>query len=378
MQQSNFPIIVVGAGFFGSVIAERIASQKNEKVLVVEKRSHIGGNCFSAIDSETGIEVHKYGSHIFHTDNIKVWNYISGFMSLNSYRHHVLTVYKNNVYQMPINLDTINRFYQKSLKPYEVAQFIRDEIKQFNGTSKPQNLEEKAISLIGKPLYDAFIKGYTHKQWEVDPLELPPDIITRLPIRQNYKAEYFDDPIQGIPLSGYSGVFQKLLSHKNITVLLNTDYDDIKENIPKTAHVVYTGPIDRFFNYRFGELGWRSIDLEREIIDVDDFQGTAVMNYADFEVPYTRIHEFKHYHPERKYKPGKTVISKEYSRKCKRGDEPYYPINTKEDKEKLEKYKSIKVENVYFGGRLGSYQYLDMDDVIAAALNFYEATFNKL
>jgi UDP-galactopyranose mutase len=378
MQPSDFLFIVVGAGVYGSIVAERIASQKNEKVLVVEKRNHIGGNCFSEIDAETGIEVHKYGSHIFHTDNMKVWEYISRFMSLNSYRHHVLTVYKNVVYQMPINLDTINRFYQKSLKPYEVAQFIRDEIKQFNSTSKPQNLEEKAISLIGKPLYDAFIKGYTHKQWEVDPVKLPPDIITRLPIRLNYKSEYFDDPIQGIPLSGYSGVFQKLLSHKNITVLLNTDYDDIKENIPKTAHVVYTGPIDRFFNYRFGELGWRSIDLEREIIDVDDFQGTAVMNYADFEVPYTRIHEFKHYHPERKYKPGKTVISKEYSRKCKRGDEPYYPINTMEDKEKLEKYKSIKVENVYFGGRLGSYQYLDMDDAIAAALNFYEATFNKL
>jgi UDP-galactopyranose mutase len=374
----EFKYIIVGSGFFGSAIAECIASQKKEKVLIIDKRSHIGGNCFSEIDDETGIEIHKYGSHIFHTDNMKVWEYISGFMSLNSYRHHVLTIYKNVVYQMPINLDTINRFYQKSLKPCEVAQFIQDEIKQCNISSNPLNLEEKAISLIGKPLYDAFIKGYTYKQWEIDPAKLPPEIITRLPIRTNYKSEYFDDPIQGIPLAGYSNVFQKLLNHKNITVQLNTDYDEIKAYIPKTAHVIYTGPIDLFFNYRFGELGWRSINLERDIVDVDDFQGTSVMNYADLEVPYTRIHEFKHYHPERNYKPGKTVISREYSRNCIRGDEPYYPINTKEDKDKLEKYKSIKIENVYFGGRLGSYQYLDMDDAIANALNFYETTIKNL
>jgi UDP-galactopyranose mutase len=315
----TYKYIIIGSGFFGSVIAECIASQKNEKVLVVEKRSHVGGNCFSETDMETGIEVHKYGSHIFHTDNMKVWEYISRFMSLNSYRHHVFTIHKDKVYQMPINLDTINRFYNKSLKPYEAAQFIRNEVKQSNKTTNPQNLEEKAISLIGRPLYDAFIKGYTKKQWEIDPQKLPPDIITRLPIRFNYKSEYFDDPVQGIPLEGYNIVFNKLLCNKNITVQLNTDYDEIKEYVPKTSVVIYTGPIDRFFNYKFGELGWRSIDLEKEIIDVDDFQGTAVMNYADAEIPYTRLHEFKHYHPERKYVSGKTVIMKEYSRKYMRG-----------------------------------------------------------
>ncbi|MCK4796235.1 MAG: NAD(P)-binding protein, partial [Spirochaetes bacterium] len=286
MHLSNYKYIIIGSGFFGSVVAERIASQKHEKVLIIEKRNHIGGNSYSEIDKDTGIEVHKYGSHIFHTKSQKVWDYISNFMKLNNYRHKVLTVYKNKIYQMPINLSTINNFYNINLGSYEVSDFIKNEIDKEN-IKKPGNLEEKAISLIGRPLYEAFIKGYTKKQWETDPKKLPSDTITRLPFRSDYNSDYFDDFIQGIPIEGYTDIFKKILNHKNIELLLNTDYFIVREKIPKNSIVIYTGPIDRFFNYKYGELGWRTLDFESEIIDVDDYQGTAVMNYAEQDMKYT-------------------------------------------------------------------------------------------
>jgi len=373
----NKKYIIVGAGFFGAIIAERIATQKQEKILIIDKRNHIGGNCYSEVETETGIEVHKYGSHIFHTDNMKVWDYISKFMPLNNYRHHVFTTFQNNVYQMPINLFTINHFYGKNLKPFEVQEFIQKEIEK-EGIAAPQNLEEKAISLIGRPLYEAFIKGYTIKQWETDPKRLPADIITRLPFRLDYNSEYFNDPIQGIPVDGYTRVFEKILDHTNIDVQLNTDYFAIKNQVPKDAYVVFTGPIDQFFNYRFGRLGWRTVDFQKEIHDVRDYQGTSVMNYADSSVPFTRIHEFRHFHPERNYSREKTVTFKEFSRFSREGDEPYYPVNTKENLEKLALYKALEVKNVFFGGRLGSYKYYDMDDAIESALVFFEKEILKL
>lgn len=373
----KFKYYIIGAGFFGSVLAERIASQKKEKVLIIDKRNHIGGNCYSEFDKETGIEAHKYGSHIFHTDNMKVWGYMSNFMPLNHYRHHVLTKYQNHVYQMPINLSTINRFYNLNLKPYEVKSFMENEIRKEN-IKDPQNLEEKAISLIGKPLYEAFIKGYTLKQWETDPKKLPADIITRIPVRFNYNSEYFDDPIQGLPIEGYESIFTKLLCNENIEIKLNTDFFDIKDKIPKSSYVIYTGPIDKFFSYKYGKLGWRTIDFKREVVEMDDFQGTPVMNYADETIPYTRIHEFKHLHPERTYTFGKTIIDREYSRFSKENDEPYYPINTREDKERLEQYQTEKIENIFFGGRLGTYKYYDMDDVMESALNFFENVIKKI
>lgn len=365
--------LVVGSGFFGSVIAERIARDKNEKVLVIDKRPHIGGNSHSEIDNETGIECHTYGSHIFHASNEKVWRYINRFCTFNSYRHKVLTRYKSKIYQMPINLHTINAFYEKNLCPGEAENFMKSEIAR-EGIRNPVNLEEKAISLIGRPLYEALIKGYTTKQWDTDPKKLPANIITRLPVRYNYKSDYFDDPWQGIPSEGYHAIFKKMLADPNIEVHLGTDFFDVRRLIPGTCKIIYTGPIDRFFDFKFGKLGWRTLTFEKSTYHLGDYQGTAVMNYAEVSAPYTRIHEFRHYHEERKYPDDKTIIFREYSKGSGKDDEPYYPINTDEDKMILERYQNEceKNKNVIFGGRLGMYKYLDMDQTIAQALETYE------
>lgn len=373
----EYRFLVVGTGFFGSVTAERIAAVKNERVLVIDRRGHIGGNCFSYRDPATGIECHQYGTHIFHTDRRDTFEYIRRFMTLNNYRHRVLTRYKDSVYQMPINLDTINRFYCVDLDPAGARKFLAKEIAKSN-IAKPENLEQKAISLVGRPLYEAFIRGYTAKQWGTDPKNLPADIITRLPFRMDYNSEYYDDPIQGVPEEGYGAVFRSLLSHKNITVALNTDYFDIKKNLPKQIVTVYTGPIDRFFNYKHGPLGWRTLDLENETVEEEDFQGTSVMNYVEESVPYTRIHEFKHLHPEKVSTTAKTIICREYPEAAGTGDEPYYPVAGTQDRKLLEQYRSETLENVYIRGRLGSYRYLDMDDTITEALAFFEKTLRKL
>ncbi len=369
----EYKYLVVGAGFFGSVIAERIANKLNEKVLVIDKRSHFGGNSYSYKDEKTNIEIHKYGSHIFHTSNKEVWDYLSRFTKFNDYRHRVYTVYKDRVYTMPINLDTINSFYQKNFSPEEAFEYVKKEIKE-NYTESPKNLEEKAINLIGKDLYKAFIYGYTKKQWATDPKNLPANIITRLPVRYNYNNRYFKDKYEGLPVDGYGKLFEKILSHKNIVLKLETDFFDIKEELSSCIKVIYTGPIDRYFNYRYGVLGWRTIDLDIERVPVDDYQGTSVMNYAEAEVPFTRIHEFKHYHPEREQAKHETVILKEYSRAAGTNDDPYYPINTQNDKEMYAKYlaDSKNEKNVIFGGRLGLYKYLDMHQVISMALNVFK------
>lgn len=370
MELKGIKYIVVGCGFWGSVIAERIASVLNEKVVVIDKRNHIGGNSYSAIDEETGIECHLYGTHIFHTKSDRVWKYINNFTEFTNYQHKVLTQYCDRVYSMPINLGTINSYYNINLKPHEVADFIEDERKR-SGISNPRNLEEKAISFIGKPLYEAFIKGYTIKQWETDPKELPESIINRLPVRYNYNANYFNDPHQGLPKDGYFKLFENLLNNRNIMVKYNTDYYDIKNFIPNDAMIIFSGAVDRFFDYKHGRLSWRTLSFEKELHGIEDYQGTAVMNYANIEIPYTRIHEFKHLHPERNcFKNTKTVIYKEYSRMADAKDDPYYPINTAENNKIYAKYKSEinKLKNVIIGGRLGSYRYWDMDNAIEDAL----------
>ena len=374
MRFQGVKYIIVGSGFFGSVIAERIANDLNEKVLVIEKRNHIGGNCFSEINPETGIEVHEYGSHIFHTSSTKVWKYINQFTEFNNYRHKVLSFYKDRIYFMPINLKTINDFYGKNLSSFEAKAFLSNEITKEKITN-PANLEEKAISLIGRPLYEAFIKGYTIKQWGRNPKDLPASIINRLPVNFNYDSWYFDDPYQGIPLHGYGAVFKKMLNNPNIEVLLNTDYFQMRDSLPKDALVIYSGPVDRFFDYKYGVLGWRTLTFEKEVKNLEDFQGTSVMNYSDEQIPFTRIHEFKHYHPERNiYKSNKTIIFKEFSHLAGKNENPYYPINAAQDREMYSLYvnETQKCKNIIFGGRLGGYKYFNMDQVIGMALETYE------
>lgn len=373
MNLQGLNYLVVGAGFFGAVVAERIAAELGERVLIVEKRTHPGGNSYAENDPETEIECHIYGSHIFHTSDQNTWNYVNRFTSFNSYRHKVLTLYQNRVYQMPINLATINSFYGVNLTPSEARSFIISEIGK-ERIANPENLEEKAVSLVGRPLYEAFVKGYTVKQWETDPLRLPADIITRLPFRFSYKSDYFNDPWQGIPLDGYAALFRRILDHPNIELCLNTDFFAIRDRIPSTCRVIFTGPVDAFFGYRFGQLGWRTLRFEKEVLDVGDYQGTSVMNYADAAIPFTRIHEFRHYHEERPYPDDRTVIFREFSRTASAADDPFYPINTPEDREMLARYEVAAAAhpNVLFGGRLGRYAYLDMDKAIASALETFE------
>lgn len=374
MELNGLKYLIVGCGFYGAVIAERIANELGEKVLVIDRRTHLGGNSFSYTDDKTNIEVHKYGSHIFHTSNDEVWEYINRFSAFNSYQHRVLTNFQNKIYSMPINLMTINSFYRKNLTPTEAENFIRTEIER-DFIADPKNLEEKAISLIGKPLYEAFIKGYTQKQWETDLQQLPANIITRLPVRFNYNDRYFNDKYEGLPIDGYGAIFERMLKNDLITVQLGIDYFDIKERVSSDTLVIYTGPIDRYFNFKFGALGWRTTDFEEQRLAVKDFQGTSVINYADVSAPFTRIHEFKHYHPERKQSDTETIIFKEYSRFAKEHDVPYYPINTSQDKETFAKYRDLskKERNVIFGGRLGNYVYIDMHQAIAMALNTFES-----
>ncbi|MCB1144234.1 MAG: UDP-galactopyranose mutase [Leptospiraceae bacterium] len=371
----SYRYIIVGSGFFGAVLAERIANELNQDVLVLEKRNHTGGNCHSEIEPETGIEFHTYGTHIFHTSNEKVWKYINRFTEFNSYFHQVLTTYKGRVYQMPINLETINQFYGLNLKPFEVEEFLKKEIGKENYPN-PKNFEEKAISLIGRPLYEAFIRGYTMKQWNKDPRELPEFILNRLPIRSNYNESYYYSRYQGIPIDGYAKIFDRILSNPKIHIRLNTDYFAVKDQIPKDSTLVYSGPIDQFFEYKFGRLDYRTIDFEKEIVPYEDYQGTSVMNYAEETVPYTRIHEPKHLHPERVIQKKKSMIIREFSR-LDDGTNPYYPINDEKNTQMVKLYReeASKLKNVYISGRLGDYKYYDMHQTIEAALNLFEEKF---
>ena len=365
------PVVVVGSGFFGLTIAERIAEELGLEVLVLERRSHIGGNANSRINSETGIEYHEYGSHLFHTSNVKVWDYVNRFAQFSDYRHTVWTKHNKEIYSLPFNLSTINHFFRQSFSPDEARAFIRN---QASEVTNPLNFEDKAISLVGVDLYEAFIKGYTQKQWQTDPKLLDANIISRIPVRFDYNNRYFSDTWEGLPLNGYSDLFQKMIQNSKIKIDINIDFKTVKEKIPNTSLIIYSGALDEYYNYVYGMLKWRTIDFDYEIIDANDFQGTSVMNYADLNVNFTRIHEFKHLHPERNYKTDKTLIAKEFSRFATPEDEPYYPVNTASDRETLLKYRelSLKDRNIIFGGRLGSYQYLDMHMAIASAMNVYE------
>lgn len=377
----KYDLIVVGAGIFGATVAEH-AARKGSKVLVLDRRSHIAGNCYDELNEETGVTKHAFGSHLFHTPNKDVWDYLNRFTEFAPYEHRVVANSGGQVYPFPMNLGLISQVYGRYFTPEEARELIAREASEID-SENASNLEEKAISLIGRRLYEKFIAGYTSKQWQTDPKELDASIITRLPVRYNFDTRYFNDKYQGQPAKGYTAMFEKMLDHPNITVQLNVDYFAIREQFAGVP-TVYTGPLDEYFNYELGRLPWRTVDLVDEVLDVDDFQGTAVMNYNDAYVPYTRILEHQHYDPQAKDRKvaGKTIITREYSRFAEEGDEVYYPINSDGSRELAAAYKAkAKAEeanSVFFGGRLAGFLYYDMHQAVNAAMHLYEKKISPL
>lgn len=356
-----YDYLIVGSGLFGSIFAYE-ANKKGKKCLVIDKRNHIGGNIYT--EKIEDINVHKYGAHIFHTSNKEVWKYINKFAEFNRYTNSPIARYKDEVYNLPFNMNTFNKLWGV-FTPNDAKMKINEELTNVK-IDEPKNVEEQAIKLVGKTIYEKLIKGYTEKQWGMKATQLPPFIIKRLPVRFTYDNNYFNDIYQGIPIGGYTQIVKKMLY--GIDIKLNYDYFEHQEELKKIANkIIFTGSIDQYYNYCFGKLEYRSVRFETEIIDTDNYQGNAVVNYTEYEVPYTRIIEHKHF--EFGTQP-KTVISKEYSDAWNSNKEPYYPINNDRNNKLYDKYKvlSCKDENVIFGGRLGEYKYYDMDKVIEEAL----------
>jgi len=366
-------LVVVGSGLFGLTVAETVARTTGRRVLVIERRDHLGGNAWSEPEPTTGIEVHRYGAHLFHTSNERVWEYVNRFTSFTGYQHRVFSVFKGRVYPLPINLQTICSYLGRHLSPTEARDLVRSQAAEV-ADREPDNLEDKAISLIGRPLYEAFVRGYTAKQWQHDPRELSPDIITRLPVRYTFDNRYFQDTHEGLPTNGYAAWLSAMVDSPLIEVRLGTDFFDVRADLPRDVPVVYTGALDRYFDHCEGRLSWRTLDFEQEVLDLGDFQGTPVMNYADEDIPWTRIHEFRHFHPERDYPRDRTVVVREYSRAAGPGDEPYYPVDGPADRDRLARYRELARQepNTWFGGRLGTYKYLDMHMAIASALTLVD------
>jgi len=361
-------ILIVGAGFSGAVIARELADTNQYQITVIEERGHIAGNCYTERDAETSIMEHVYGPHIFNTNNEKVWNYIQKFGEFIPSINRVKAVTEKGVFSMPINLLTINQFFNKSFNPREAADFIAS--KGDHTIIEAKNFEEQALKLIGTELYENFFKGYTIKQWGCDPKELPASILSRLPIRFNYDDNYYNSKFQGIPRNGYTEVVFNLLNHENIKVVLNTKYT--KEQNNNFDHVFYAGPLDAYFNFSLGKLAYRSIYFEKEVFDGEDYQGNPVINYCSESVPYTRIHEHKHFTPWEKHE--KSIYFKEYSKETEDSDIPYYPKRLAADKELLRSYRHLaeNENNITFIGRLGTYRYMDMHHVIDEALTTSE------
>jgi UDP-galactopyranose mutase len=361
-------ILIVGAGFAGAVVAHLLA-EEGIKSTVIDKRKHIAGNCYTERDEKTNVMVHRYGPHIFHTDNKEVWEYIQRFGKMMPYTNRGKAVAKGTkgpVYSLPINLMTINQFYNKNFSPAEAVRHI--ESISDKSIKEPSNFEEQALKFIGKDLYEAFFKGYTEKQWGMKPTQIPASVLKRLPVRFNFNDNYFFHEHQGIPRDGYTKLVESMLENPLITVKLNTKYSDIDPDSFK--YTFYSGPIDEFFGYRLGELEYRTLDFEEEHHECDDFQGTAVINYGDKNVPYTRVSEHKHFASWESKKTKGTVIYKEFSRRFQKGDIEYYPVRLAEDKAIINDYLSLTSEckNVSFLGRLGTYRYLDMDVTIAESM----------
>ncbi|TQI79828.1 UDP-galactopyranose mutase [Serratia fonticola] len=355
-------ILIVGAGFSGAVIGRQLA-EHGHKVKIIDSRDHIAGNSYDERDVETDVMVHTYGPHIFHTDNELVWNFVNKYTTMMPYVNRVKATVNGQVFSLPINLHTINQFFKKSCSPTEAKALIEE--KGDSTITEPLSFEEQALRFVGKELYEAFFKGYTIKQWGMSPAQLPASILKRLPIRFNYDDNYFNHKFQGMPKDGYTKMIAGILEHPNISVLLNTKYQP--EMREQYDHLFYSGPLDAFFDFQFGRLGYRTLDFEKFKVQ-GDFQGCAVMNYCEQEVPYTRITEHKYFSPWEQHEG--SVCYKEFSRACEENDIPYYPIRQVGEMSLLEKYVALaeQEENITFIGRLGTYRYLDMDVTIAEAL----------
>ena len=358
----KYDYLIVGTGLYGAICAYEL-NKLGHKILLIDKRNHIGGNIYT--ENKEGINVHKYGAHIFHTSNKEVWDYINQFATFNNYINSPVAIYKNELYNLPFNMNTFSKLWGIKT-PQEAKEKIEEERKSCY-VENPTNLEEQAINLVGKTIYEKLIKGYTSKQWGRACTELPPFIIKRLPVRFTYDNNYFNDRYQGIPEGGYTQIIEKMI--EGIEVKLNYDYFEHKEELDKVcSKVIYTGPIDQYFNYKYGALEYRSVRFVEEVLDCDNYQGNAVVNYTEEAVPFTRIIEHKHFEFGTQQK---TIISKEYSSTWSIGDEPYYPVNDEKNNALFEKYNNEAklLSNVYFGGRLGQYKYYDMDKVIVEALS---------
>lgn len=365
-----YDYLIVGAGLYGATFAY-MAAQKGKKCLVIDKRNHIGGNVYT--EECEGIQVHKYGAHIFHTTDKKLWNFINHFAEFNGFINMPVANYDGEIYNMPFNMNTFNKIWGV-VTPQEAKEKIESQIAEC-GITEPKNLEEQAIYLVGKDIYEKLVKGYTEKQWGKPCNELPSFIIKRLPVRYTYDNRYFNDVYQGIPIGGYTQIIEKML--EKCDVKLNTDFFEFRKENPNIAKkTLYTGQIDTYFGYCLGELEYRSLHFESEILDIENYQGNAVINYTKSDVPYTRIIEHKHF--EFGIQP-KTIITKEYPVKWSKGKEAYYPVNNDKNNELYQKYNDMaqKEENVIFGGRLGQYKYFDMDKTIASALSIAEKELGK-
>ena len=364
----KYDYLIVGSGLFGSTFAN-LAKKEGKKVLVIDKRNHIGGNIYT--ENVEGINVHRYGAHIFHTDYKDVWDYVNSFVEFNRYTNSPIARIGNEVYNMPFNMNTFSKIWNDVFTPEDALRHINEEKKEITG--EPKNLEEQAISLVGRTIYEKLVKGYTEKQWNRDCKDLPAFIIKRLPVRLTYDNNYFNDRYQGIPIGGYTKLIENMLD--GIEVRLNTNYFDNREEFNNMAEkVVYTGPIDEYFDYSLGKLEWRSLKFDTKVLDEVNYQGNAVVNYTGHEVDYTRVIEHKHF--EFDTTSPKTVVTFEYPADYEEGMEKYYTVNDDKNNELANKYRELanKEENVIFGGRLAEYKYYDMDDVIKSAFEIY----NKL
>lgn len=366
-------ILIVGAGLFGAVSAHEL-SKMGHTIDVIDKRDHIAGNIYTK--EVEGIQVHEYGAHIFHTSNKEIWEYINKFASFNRYTNEVVANYNGELYNLPFNMNTFNKMWGV-ISPQDAKNIIEKQKKAF-GKKIPQNLEEQAISLVGKDIYEKLIKGYTAKQWGRSPKDLPSFIIRRIPVRFTFDNNYFNDSYQGIPIGGYTQIVEKMLTSKNINIYLNQDFFDKKnELLKKYDKVIFTGMIDQFFDYKLGKLEYRSLRFDTKVLDIDNFQGNAVVNYTDSKTPFTRIIEHKFFEFGKGNK-NKTVVTKEYPQEWTANSEPYYPINDKRNKKLYSSYHNLsksKYPSVIFGGRLGLYRYLNMDQVIMSALQMIDKNF---